>query len=209
MSESHTSPEQGPPTLHCCGGRPAPEPVLEGWAHLDAMPTSVRQDFVEVLSSSVAESDEAALVSSLAGFCDAHGIERDAAVAALRACQFLFHRAAALDLDPEHFVEDLHRLSPERTGALRVIGSRYAPLKQQIREGLLIQALADHGDVLVDLDWRVDTLTSSDRAVGLNAPVVFLSLHLRDARESKRVSVQLTTGSIRKLQQFCQRFSEE
>jgi hypothetical protein len=54
----------------------------------------------------------------------------------------------------------------------------------------------------------MDQVASTDRAVNLNAPVVFLSLRLRDGESTERVTVQLTDRSIRMLRQFLQRFSD-
>jgi len=197
-----------PPSLECCQGQAPPEAVVRGWERLVAMPTSAQQAFTEILAESVTEPDEGALSRALAGFCEAHRVGEDEAFTALKACHFLLHRAAALDLPAEGFAGDLRKLSGDETGALRLVAPRYAPLKKRIREELLERTLADHGHVLVDLGWRVDTLTSSDRAVGLDAPVVFLTLKLRDSEATERVTVQLTPRSIRMLRSFCRRFSE-
>jgi len=216
MSGSHevsrstpTSEQSGkPPALNCCQGRPAPDGVVQGWKQLSAFPTSSQQAFFELLTSSVVEPDESALATALNRFHEDHGVQRGQALMALQTCQFLLQRSAALDLDPDRFVEDLHALSPEESGALRLLATRYAPLKKRVREELLLQSLADHGKVLVDLDWRVDTVSASDRAVNLNAPVVFLTLQLQGTDGPERVSLQLTTKSVQMLQQFCQRFSD-
>lgn len=208
MNRAQATDATEPPPLDCCQGQPPPEPVVRGWAHLVSMSTSVQQAFTEILTESVTEPDEAVLSRSLAGFCETHRVDQEEAFTALKACQFLLHRASALDLDGERFAEDLRKLSGEEMGALRLVASRYEPLKRRVREELLVQTLADHGKVLTDLDWRVDNVSSSDRAVGLNAPVVFLTLHVRDAGSSERMTVQLTTRSINMLRQFCQRFSD-
>ncbi|TVP58346.1 MAG: hypothetical protein EA351_03865 [Gemmatimonadales bacterium] len=202
------SPADNRPRLHSLQGEPVPQAVQHGWTQLNQMPTGAQQGFVDLLTESLRGEEEAALAQSLAHFAERYGIEQEIAFAALKAVQFLLARAAALDLDPKRFGEDLQALAPDDTGGLRVIGSRYLPLKEQIRQGLLIQSLADHGKVLVGLDWRVDTLTASDRAVGLDSRVVFLTLRLQDADGTERTTVQLTPASVKMLQQFCRRFSD-
>lgn len=198
-----------PPNLHCCQGQPPPDGVEQGWKALLAMPTAAQQAFVELLTRALVDLDDTRLEEALAAFCNAHGVQRDPALAALHASRFLLQRAAALDLDAQRFVEDLQALSPsDDAGGVRVMGARYLPLKSHIREGLLEQSLADHGKVLVGLDWRVDRVSSSDRAVDLDTPVVFLTLQLQDAGERERVTVQLTNRSVQLLRQFCQRFSD-
>ncbi len=208
MTESRTSEPQEAPTLHCCRGEPAPEAVVQGWRRLLAMRTSTRQAFLELFTTSVVEPDEATLEARLSGFCDSQGHEPEAALSALRTCRFLLERSAALDLDEERFTQDLEALSAGDPGAPRLLASRYLPLKGHIREGLLDETLADHGNVLVGLDWRLDHVSSSDRAVNLDAPVVFLTLDVRNAQGSERVSVQLTGRSIQMLRRFADRFSE-
>lgn len=204
MSEAN-----GPAVLNALGGQPAPEPVVAGWKRFLGMPTRARQEFVELLTRSVVEADESELVRAVEGFAGESGVARDDVVGALQACQFLLHRAAAIDLNPERFAEDLQALSPDsEAGALRLVGTRYGPLKERIREELFLQSLADHGKVLVDLDWRMDSVKASDRAVGLEGPVVFLTLRMRDADGVERTTVQLTPPAIRKLRSFVQRFSD-
>lgn len=205
--ESQTS-EIQPPPLHCCRGEPAPEGVVQGWGTLLAMRTSGQQAFVELLASSIVEPDERSLEAMLAGFCDAHDMQPEAVLGALKACQFLLQRSAALDLDAQLFIDDLQSLSSDDASGVRLVASRYLPLKRRIREHLLEQSLADHGNVLVDLDWRIDHVGSTDRAVNLNVPVVFLTLRVRDADRTERITLQLTARSVQMLRQFSQRFSE-
>lgn len=207
-STSSPSSASGPPALHLTGGEPAPEPVVDGWGYFMAMPASVQQSLVELLAATIAESDEGALGAMVARFADGNSLDRDAAILALRSCQFLVRHAAGLDLDGSRFVEDMAALSGDDKGALRVLSSRYGPLKQQIREGLLLQALADHGKVLVDLDWRVDHIKASDRLAGPDRTVVLLALRLRDGDQMEQVRIQLTPRSIELLRRFCDRFSE-
>lgn len=204
MSETGES-----PALNSLQGQPAPGGVSAGWKRFLGMPTRAQQEFVELLTRSVVEADESELAQAFEAFAGEHGVSRDDVVAALRSCQFLLHRAAALDLAPGPFAEDLQALSPDsEAGGVRLVGTRYGPLKERIREELFLQSLADHGNVLVDLDWRMDTVQASDRAVGLEGPVVFLTLRMRDADGTERTSLQLTPAGIRKLQMFVQRFSD-
>lgn len=208
MSTEARAAESHRPNLHCCQGAQAPEDLFLGWSEFLAMRTSARQEFLELLTASILEPDAAAAEAGLARFCDGHGIEERAAFGALRACQFLLQRSAALDLGAELFIDDLQNLSSEDSGGARLVASRYLPLKQRIREHLLDETLADHGKVLVGLDWRIDQVASADRAVNLNTPVVFLTLRLRDGEAVDRVTVQLTNRSIQMLRQFCHRFSD-
>jgi hypothetical protein len=208
MTTEPRAPETESPTLHCCQGGPAPDGVVRGWADLLAMRTSAQQGLVDLLASTIVSPDPDAVQPMIARFCDEHGLEPQPVLRALDACQFLLQRSAALDLDSQRFIDDLQALSPEDPAGLRLLASRYLPLKQGIREQLLELSLADHGNVLIGLDWRVDRVASTDRAANLDAPVVYLTLQLRSATEHERVTVQLTNRSIQLLRQFTQRFSD-
>jgi hypothetical protein len=205
-STSDTGPAQRP-KLKVFQGREAPEPVIRGWASFMALPTSAQQGFMELLTVTVTESDEGAIHRAIQAFSEGQALDVEAVGAALAATQTLLRQAAALNLEGADFVQDLQELSGEDTRTPRIMASRYGPLKERVRETLLLQTLADHGKVLVDLDWRVDRVTSSDRLAGPEATVVLLSLTLQDAGGMERVSVQLTPQSVKLLQGFCNRFS--
>ncbi|TVR62265.1 MAG: hypothetical protein EA422_11555 [Gemmatimonadales bacterium] len=197
------------PELATCGGQPVPAPVQEGWETLLTLPSSVLQAFAEVLMASVAEVDEEALGQAVAELSGRHGLDVDAVVRAIQACQFLLRQAAVLDLDAATFASDLQQLSGEQTGPLRLLLARYGPMKAQIRERLLLQTLMDHGKVLVGLDWRVDRVSASNRLNGPASDVVLLTLELQSTAGPERVSIQLPNRSLNLLREFCAQFSPQ
>jgi len=197
------------PKLATCGGQPAPPPVQEGWETLLTLPSSTLQTFAELLMASIADVDEEALGQAVTGFSGRHGLDTDAVVASIRACQYLLRQAAVLDLDAATFASDLQQLSGEQTGPLRVLVARYGPLKAQIRERLLLQTLMDHGKVLVGLDWRVDRVSASNRLSGPASDVVLLTLELQSTAGTERVNIQLPAQSLNLLQEFCTRFNPQ
>lgn len=206
-STSDTTPRQRP-KLKIFQGREVPEPVLQGWASFMALPTSVQQGFMELLTATISESNEGAIHRAIQSFSQQQGLDPDGVGGALAATQTLLRQAAALDLEAADFVQDLQELSGEDSRTPRIMAARFGPLKERVRETLLLQTLADHGKVLVDLDWRVDRVTSSDRLAAPDATVVLLSMTLQDAGGVERVSVQLTPQSVKLLQGFCNRFSQ-
>ena len=206
-----TSPSDGmpkdPPKLATCRGQPAPAPVQEGWETLLTLPSSTLQAFAELLMASIADVNEEELGQAVTGFSGRYGLDTDAVIKSVQACQFLLRQAAVLDLDPSAFASDLRELSGEETGPLRVLLSRYGPMKTRIRERLLVQTLMDHGKVLVGLDWRVDRISASNRLSGPASDVVILTLELQSTGETERVNIQLPTRSLSLLQEFCALFT--
>jgi len=157
--------------------------------------------------ASVADVHEEELGQAVTGFSGRYGLDVDAVVKAIQACQFLLRQAAILDLDAGSFASDLRELSGEETGPLRLLLTRYGPIKAQIRERLLLQTLMDHGKVLVGLDWRVDRVSASNRLNGPASDVVLLTLELQSTAGQERVNIQLPSRSLKLLQEFCARFN--
>jgi hypothetical protein len=209
QTTSHQPASAEPPRLHCWQGQPAPAMVVQGWQALLAMPTSAQQAFTQLFTTSIIEENEDALKAMLGEFCQTHQIDQAAAFMALKAVQALFSRAAALDLGVDRFVEDLQQLSKDDLAGVRLLTARFQVIKDQIRQQFFEASLTDHGKVLIGLDWRVDHVSASDRAVGLNAPVVYLTLRTRDAERTERTTLQLTPQSVRLLQSFCERFAQQ
>lgn len=205
--QTGASPESA--ALATCQGQPAPAPVREGWETLLSLPTSALQAFGELFTATVTETDEEALGLAVTSFSSQYGLDSQAVVDSIRACQFLLRQAAMLDLDAGTFASDLTKLSGEETGPIRLFTARYTPLKARVREGLLLQTLMDHGKVLVDLDWRVDRVSASSRLAGPTSDVVILTLGLQSTAGSERVTMQLPTQSLKLLQDFCARFTPQ
>lgn len=195
------------PPLSTCQGQPAPVPVQEGWENLLTLPTSALQGFGELFTATVADMEEESLGQAVTAYCGQYGLDTQAVIDSIRACQFLLRQAAVLDLDASAFASDLAKLSGEEVGPLRVIMSRYAPLKSRVRDGLMLQALMDHGKVLVDLDWRVDRVSASNRLANPGSDVVILSMELRSTSGSERVTMHLPAQSLKLLHDFCSRFN--
>lgn len=181
---------------------------MQGWQVLLQLSPRVQQEMTELVVRSVVDPDNEELGPALEALCRASEMTASAGMRGVRACQFLLREAAARDLDPERFAADLEALSGESTQGLRLLGTRYEALRPHLRDELLHQSLTDHGAVLADLDWRVDTVGSTNRALELNRPVVHLTLGLQSADGTERVSMQLTPRSIRLLQAFTRRFDE-
>jgi len=130
-----------------------------------------------------------------------------AVVSAMRGCDFLLRQACALDVDTEAFRQDLSALSEGDEQGVEVIVSQYDGAKAELRKVIVQESLADHGKVLVGIDWRVDNVTASDRGAELNTTVVLLTLRYRENNRVERITLQLTPEAIRELKLFSDRFS--
>jgi hypothetical protein len=208
MTEStiEESVSRGPETkLHCFGEGPAPAPVVAGWQRLSGFPREARDRFWDLLEPALMEPADPRFQERLAAFCRKHAIAERHAVDAVQACDVLVSHASALDLDRERFCEDLCALSAGQDADAEFLLSRYDAVRRELRGRMVRRTIADHGKVLVGLNWRVDRVVSSDRGAQLNESVIFLSLQYRDGERMDGITLQLTPESLAELKRFAER----
>ncbi|NUP12385.1 MAG: hypothetical protein HOW73_40590 [Polyangiaceae bacterium] len=204
MSQHHLEQTDGRPRdaaviLHCLAGQPAPPAVLSDWQRLTALPERAQQGLWELVESSLADVDPA-LERRAEAFCQLYGIAPADLQASLRVCRLVLSRAAALNLAQRLIIEDLGALSRGAPPPIAdTLGARYDAVKAVIQKGLVERMILDHGKILTGLDWRVDRIAAADRGVGMDTPVVLLTLHLRDGKREKRNTVYVTTDAVREL----------
>ena len=190
------------PSLNCFGGGPAPPPVSDGFRRLIAMPEPVREGFWGLLEPVLREPGDLGHQDRLSGFCHQFELPEAPVLEAIQACDTLLHQAAAFDLDRDGFGQDLTALSGLFPQGLDPLLDQYDTMRSELRARLVQETLADHGKVLLGLDWRVDNIVSSDRGIGLEGTVVLLTLRYREGDRVDRVTLQLTPDSLAELKRF-------
>lgn len=194
--------------LKCFDGNQPPAEILAGWKALLAMPRKVVDSFWPLVEAALRDPDNPQNKTLIEIFCQQHGLNPVPLVAAIRACDFLLRQASAMNLSDADFRGDLERLSAGDPVGTDLLMSRFGEVRQQLRLAILEDTLADHGNVLVGLEWRVDQVQVSHRGAGLDTPVMFLSLRYRAEDEVKRLSLQLTPDAFHQLKSFCDEFAE-
>jgi len=193
--------------LDCCQGNPAPLFVVEGWKRFLRFPARAMKGFWGLLAPALLEPANPSNKQRIELFSRQNGLAEKDVVSAVRSCDFLLRQASALDLDAATFQQDLAALSEEDQQGAEVILSQYDRAKADLRKLIIQESLADHGRVLVGVDWRVDNVTASDRGAKLNTTVVLLTLRYRDGNREERITFQLTPDAVRELKLFCDRFT--
>lgn len=193
--------------LNCCRGNPAPSYVVVGWKRFISFPEEARNGFLSLLAPAMMEPADPQNRKRVGTFSNGHGLAEEDVVAAMRSCDFLLRQASMLDLNTDAFQQDLAELSGGDPQAAGPVLANYNAAKADLRQQIIRDTLADHGKVLVGLDWRVDNVTASDRGVRLNADVVFLTLRYRESNKVERITFQLTPEAVKELKLFCERFS--
>jgi hypothetical protein len=194
-------------SLRCCHGNPAPIPVVEGWRQFLRFPEQARKGFWGLLAPVLLEPANRSNRQRIESFSREYGLAEKDVASAVRSCDFLLRQASALDLDASAFQQDLAALSEGDEQGAEVILSQYDAAKADLRRVIIQESLADHGRVLVGVDWRVDNVTASDRGAKLNTTVVLLTLRYRDGKREERITFQLTPETVKELKLFCDRFT--
>jgi hypothetical protein len=195
--------------LHCFGEIAPPAQVVEGWKRLLGFPQQARAGLWALLGSALLEPASPDFRERLEAFCREHALAERHVVEAVQACDVLIRQASALDLDRDRFGQDLDALSDRQGAVPQDLLSRYDSLKDELRRRMVQGSLADHGKVLVGLDWRVDKVVSSDRGAQLDTDVVLLTLRYREGERLERITLQLTQETLRELRLFTERISDQ
>lgn len=195
--------QQSVPTLHCFGGAPAPAPVLEGMEHMTALPKHAVGQLWPLIEASLQTSDASGNTDLLRWFCERQTLDPTLVMMAVRCLDLLLRQAAALDLSREAFQEDMEVLWAGNTAPAELLLPKYTAVRNWLRQRIIEDTLADHGKVLVTLDWRLDQVHASHRGGSINTPVAFLRLHYREGEEQQQISLQVTPDTVRNLRNVC------
>lgn len=194
------------PALHCFGGAPAPALVTEGFQHLLALPEHAIRGFWPVLEPVLQDPQGAEHAERLRTVAQYQGVDPGLLVSAVRSCDYLLRQAAAMGVSAEDFQQDLEQLCAGNPAPVQMLMPRFEATRDWLRNQILADTLADHGNVLQEISWRVDQVHASHRGVNLDAPVVFLGLRYRNGNDTQGLSLQLTPDSVRLLRALCDQF---
>jgi hypothetical protein len=170
------------------------------------LPIAAQQRLWEVLGPSLRDPVPPSVGEQVALFCAAHGVREAELAPAIRACRFLLRGAAAEDLSPPRFAEDLAALAGEDGAALgEVLLPGYEAARTHVRGELLRRSLADHGKLLEGAEWRLDVASAGSRGKNLRVPVVNLTLSYLEADSVVRLTLQLTPDMLHSLRTILER----
>lgn len=186
-----------------------PESVIAGWRMLLGLPRGAQQNLWYLIRLGLVEAEGADHRQQIEGYAMRFEANPALVLGAVRACQFILRDAAARKLDSTALMTDLRALSGGNSSGVDLLSVHFAEIRDKLCLALLEDTLADHGNVLVGFDWRVDNVSASNHGEMESVPVVFLSLAYRHGDETKKLALQLTPSAIMSLKVFFERFESK
>lgn len=201
----------GTTVLNCLGKQPCPPSLGRDLAHALDLPDAVRSDLWSVLESNLGPINTPRSMQAVETFCAKHDLDPRAITPVIGACRFLFHRGAELNLPPSLVAEDVAQLlASEKPSepAVRAVVDAVLPCYERAAKTLRLQAiyeaLTDHGRVVTDVKWRVDTVSHANTGESINVPVTLLTLRYREGAQTGQMTMQILPDELRKLHQACE-----
>jgi len=192
-----------PMRLYSLGGAEAPPDLGADLRCLLGLPLGALQQVWQVLGPSLAEVIAPETEQLLDVFCAAYKVNEDDVARAIKGCRFLIREAARLDVPAGALADDIDRLCPGEALVKELLLAGYEPARDRIRQEILRAAIADHGKLLVGVNWRVDAIQASERGAKLGMPIAMLTLHFRDGGEAGRVTLQVLPDMMGELKHVC------
>lgn len=192
--------EKSPVRLRCLAGGAAPDEIVESASRVAKLTPGATAELGSVLRSVFSSPQAADLGQRLSRFSVANEIAEADLGHVIRACRFLVREASSMDLSVEDLEGDVISLFGEGRELVQQIVQAYEAARPALRRDLVVEALMKHGNVLEDIDWRVDVVTADRHAARLGVPVALVTLAYRDAKGPDRVTLQLTAEQLQRLQ---------
>jgi len=192
---------EAPVRLRCLQGKPTPPDLASDLRALTRLPEAARAGLWSVLGPCLTEPLPAEAEGMLDAFCRTHRLQRDDLARPVKACRFLLREAASAAVPRATFVQDLRALCGGDDAIQQFLFAGYDAACKVVRQEVLQGTLADHGKLLVGIDWRLDSVQASNRGSRMRVPVALLTLRYREGDETRRITLQVLPETLRQLTQ--------
>lgn len=190
------------PAVHSLDGQPAPAEMGPSLRRLSELPPALHDKLGELLLPSLEAMPEDQLESRIARLCRRHDLRPEQVGPGIKAAVLLFRQAAVFDVGTELLEQDLHTLGAGQT-MVDLLVPLYQEAFPQLRREIAMATIASHGKVLTNVEWRMDTIGSSNRGRKLNIPVALVTMYFQDGTTSDRVTLQMMPDAVGGLRQVC------
>lgn len=186
------------PSLDILGGASPPAELRDDLLRLLSFSEEARKDFWMVLGAYLQPVLDDTAQRTIVDYCERHELTSDRIAPAVKGTRFLFQEAARLDKSPSDLIAALEELLSEDDA--RELVALLVPWLEdflpKLRTNLTRRAIADHGKVVVDTQWRVDRIGSSSRGDNLHASVAVVTFTYQDGERTDRVTLHLLPDQV-------------
>lgn len=186
-----------------------PANFVAGWRMLLGLPRGAQQNLWHLIPLGLVEQEPPEHRQLLENYAMRFETLPNHLLGAVRACQYVLRHAASRNVEQGALMADLRFMSGGNAAGVELLSSRFLELRDELRRRLLEDTLADHGNVLVGFDWRVDAVSASNHGELERVPVVFLNLAYRNGETVHKLPIQLTPSAVVSLKLFLSRFETE
>jgi hypothetical protein len=192
--------ETSPIRLRCLAGGALADDMLASARRLGKLSSAAVRDLGGVLRASVAPRATAELAQRLTQFCQTHQVPDADVGHVVRASRFLLREASAADLDNAGLESDARLLFEGSDDMATLLLAEYDAIKAVVRRELVEDALTKHGNVLIDVEWRVDVVASDRNVPRIATPIALVTFNYKTGDKSERLTLQITAEQLSKLQ---------
>ena len=111
--------------------------------------------------------------------------------------------AARLAVPVEAFAAGASVLAEGDTELAEGLDSWYRAARPLLRQEIVASTIAEHGNLALGLDWRVDMITRSHRGTRVNTPVAVFTFRYADGKSEKRFTLQLLPDVLDVVRKAC------
>ena len=201
-SDTASTPSPNPP-LQSLRGKPAPDDLAPSLAVAGELSAEIINDFDSLLVPHLETLAEDQLDNRIVRLCRRRELDPHQMARIIKASRFLFRHGAANNTTAEQLEADLRLLCPGLSGFSEKLVATYTRVIPDLRKEILVNALQAHGNVLSGIEWRIDTIGSSNMGLELNTPVALLTMHYQDRRQTGSFTIQLLPEMVSQLRDLC------
>ncbi|MFO0553816.1 MAG: hypothetical protein U0271_35860 [Polyangiaceae bacterium] len=202
LSDAASNQAASPVRLRCLHGDALPAEVMRDAQRFAKLTDGALAAVGGILAPLVLEPMSKDLATSLSRLCVRYEVAEADLGHVLKVVRFLYKEAASSDLDKAGFESDLTTIWPEPRALGEAAIANFELIKRELRKTLLEEALMKHGNVLLDVDWRVDFVASDRQSSKLMLPLALVTLRYRDADRESRLTLQLLPEQLKRLEQM-------
>ncbi len=194
--------------LQCLGGEePSPETIL-GLKDLLLLPSSAKAHFWDAFGPTLQHPLPNNLEEILTTFQRKHNAPQGRLARAIEACRTLFQGAGRQEISADAFKADLTLISTDAEQLAAVLMPGFEQAMATVKKAILHGTLLDHGNLLIDVSWRVDSMLHSHRGRKLYSPVTLVTLRYLEGKNEHRITLQALPDLLKRLQAMCEEILE-